>query len=143
MRISREMIAVVAASIVVVLVIGLGFWKTRGPGAQRLLRADEVRLRSLGQLAAEIHEEYSQQGKQLPSGLSSERQSKYKDPVTGTPPEYIPNFPSKYTLCMTFATNSDENPSDGVYGFWSHPIGRKCFELDASQFAPQVPYFAY
>lgn len=143
MRVNRDSIAAILASAAFVLVVFLGFWKTRGPGAQRLVRTDEKRIQNISQLANEINKQYEQHNKQLPEGLSDFQKKTYADPVTRKPPDYSPKPLSSYTLCITFATNSEKEEPTGAFAFWVHSVGPKCFEFDAATQVPPAPYFYY
>ncbi len=143
MRVSRDSLAAMLATAACVIVLTLGFWKTRGPSAQRLVRADEKRVQQLSQLADEINQEYKQHDKQLPEKLSDIQKTKYADPFNGKPPEYRAKPPNAYTLCTTFSTGSPKEETDGNFTFWIHAAGSKCFEFDAAEQVPQAPYFYY
>jgi hypothetical protein len=143
MRVNRDSIAALLAIAVFAIVVSLGFWKTRGPSAQRLVRADEKRVQNLSQLANEINNQYQQQDKQLPERLSDAQKTKFADPVTGKPPDYTAKPPTDYTLCTTFATASQKEELKGSFDFWIHPAGAKCFEFHAGEPVPQSPYFYY
>lgn len=143
MRVNRDSIAAALAIAVFAIVVGLGFWKTRGPSTQRLVRADEKRVQNLSQLANEINVHYQQQNKQLPERLSDAQKTKFADPVTRKPLEYTAKPTSSYTLCATFATASPKEELKGNFEFWTHPAGAKCFEFKAAEQSPQAPYFYY
>jgi hypothetical protein len=143
MRTSRDSLAAILATAAFVLVVILGFWKTRGPSAQRLIRTDERRIQNMSQLANEINNLYRQHDKQLPVGLSDAQKRHYTDPVTGKPLEYTPRPPSDYTLCTSFSAGSPKDEPNGTFGFWTHPSGPKCFEFNATEQVPQAPYFYY
>jgi len=144
MRLSRDSIAAIVATAAFLLVVSLGFWRTRGPSSQRLFRADEKRVQNLYQLANEINRQYKERNQQLPEGLSDLQKTRFADPITRKPPVYSPKPPSSYTLCATFAVNSPKNDSNETFVFWTHPAGAKCFEFDAKgQMVPQAPYSYY
>jgi hypothetical protein len=143
MRVNRDSIAAILAIAAFVIVVSLGFWKTHGPSAQRLIRGDEKRVQNLSQLANEINNQSNQHDKQLPERLSDAQKTKYADPVTGKPPEYTTKPPSSYMLCTTFATDSPKEELKGTFGFWTHPAGSKCFEFHAGDPVPQAPYLFY
>ena len=143
MRVNRDSIAAILAIAAFVIVVSLGFWKTHGPSAQRLIRADEKRVQNLSQLANEINNQCNQHDKQLPERLSDAQKTKYADPVTGKPLEYATKPPSSYMLCTTFATGSPKEELKGTFDFWTHPAGSKCFESPAGDPVPQAPYFFY
>lgn len=143
MRVSRDTIAAILASAAVVVVVTLGFWKTHGPSAQRLVRTDEKRIQNLNRLANEINSQYRVHDKHLPEGLSDAEKKQFADPVTGKPPEYSSKPLNHYTLCTTFATESPKEELNEQFVFWIHPAGPKCFEFDAAEQVPQVQYFYY
>jgi len=143
MRVDRNSIAAILATAAFVIVVSLGFWKTRGPSAQRLVRADEKRVQNLSQLANEINNYYHQHDKQLPEKLSDAQKTKFADPVTGQPLEYSAKPSKDYTLCTTFATDSPKEEGTGNFDFWIHAAGSKCFEFHAGEQIPQAPYFYY
>jgi len=140
MHISRDTLAAILATIVVILVVALGFWKVHGPSAQRLVRADEKRLQNLDQLANEINTAYRQHGSQLPSELTDLQKKRFADPLTGKAPQYTGKSANVYSLCATFAADGP-NDYPGNFSFWKHPAGTKCFDLDAAEQVPPAPSF--
>jgi hypothetical protein len=143
MKLTRDTAAALMAVAAICIVVGLGFWKTRGPGSQRLIRADEKRIQSIGQLAGQINNYYGEHNKQLPATLSEEQKLTFKDPLTGRPAEYAPSTGSKFALCTDFSAPSPEDYKDAPFDFWRHPQGHKCFEFEAAGTIPQVPYFYF
>jgi len=143
MKLTRDTLAALLAMGAIFIVVGLGFWKTRGPGSQRLIRADEKRIQSIGQLANQINMLYGQHDKQLPSALTEEQRRASKDPLTKRPLEYAAGTGAKFSLCTEFSAPSPEDYKDAPYDFWQHPAGHKCFEFQAGGTIPQVPYFYY
>jgi len=143
MKLSRDTAAALAAAAAICIVVGLGFWKTRGPGSQRLIRADEKRIQTMGQLATQIDFYYKQHDKQLPASLSEEQKQASKDPLTGRPLEYAAGAGTKFALCTEFSAPSPEDYKDIPYQFWRHPQGHNCFEFETDGQIPQVPYFYY
>ena len=141
MRFNRDSIAALLATAVFVIVVSLGFWKTRGPSTQRLVRTDEKRIQNLRQLANEINEQYRQHNKQLPEKLSDFQKTRFADPVTGKPPEYTPKPPADYLLCTEFVTDGSKEDLTGILAFWNHPTGPKCFEFHAAEQVSPAPYF--
>jgi hypothetical protein len=141
MRVNRDSLAALLATTAFLLVVALGFWKTRGPSAQRLLRTDEKRIQNLSQLANEINEHYRQHDKQLPEKLSDFQKTRYADAMTRKPPEYTSKPPSDYVLCTEFVTDGSKEELIGILAFWNHPTGRKCFEFHATEPVPPAPYF--
>src|SRR5713101_4417149 len=102
MKLTRDTRAALIAVAAICIVVGLGFWKTRGPGSQRLIRADEKRIQFAGQLANQINNYYGQHDKKLPATLSDEQKLAFKDPLTGRAPMYAPSTGSKFALCTDF-----------------------------------------
>lgn len=143
MKLSREMVAALLASTAFCVVVGLGFWKTRGPGAQRLIRADEKRIGAIAQLAGEINNYYNQHNKQLPSSLNAEQQRQFKDLLTGRPIEYAAKSATTFSLCTDFSTSSPTDYKQAPYDFWQHPQGHKCFDFEAGGQVASTPYFYY
>ena len=143
MKLTRDTAAALIAVVAICIVVGLGFWKTRGPGSQRLIRADEKRIQAIGQLANQINNYYGQHNKQLPAALSEDQKLAFKDPLTGGAPEYAPSTASKFALCQDFSAPSPEDYKNAPYDFWQHPAGHKCFEFEAGGEIRQVPYFYY
>jgi hypothetical protein len=142
MRFNRDSLAATLAVVAVAIVVVLGFWKTRGPSTQRLVRADGKRAQNLNRLAFEINNQYKMHASQLPAALNDAQKKAFADPVTGIPPTYTPTPPNSYTLCATFATASSKDEPNDYSGFWNHPAGTKCFEFNAADNAiPAAPYF--
>ena len=143
MKLTRDTAAALIAAGAICIVVGLGFWKTRGPGSQRLIRADEKRIQSIGQLAGQINYYYGQHNQQLPASLTDEQKQVSKDPVTGRPLEYTPSTGPKFTLCTDFSARNPDEYKDIPYEFWKYPQGQKCFECQAGGQRPQAPCFYY
>jgi len=143
MRFSRDSVAAMVATVVFLGVVILGFWKTRGPSTQRLIRGDERRLRNIYQLATQINSQYSSHGKELPAELNASQKTQYKDPVSGKPLEYYPRPPSGYTICAAFDTRGPKDEAEGAFAFWTHTAGRKCYEFEVGSQVPQIPYSDY
>ena len=141
MKFSRELTAALLATAAFCVVVGLGFWKTRGPGAQRLIRADETRIRTVSQLAYEINAYYTQHDKQLPASLTEEQKRGFKDPITQRPFEYAVKSDKSYSLCADFSTASPADYLEPSYEFWQHPAGHKCFDFEAGGPVAAAPYF--
>jgi hypothetical protein len=143
MKLTRDTAAALMAVGAICIVLGLGFSKTRGPGSQRLIRADEKRIQAIGQLANQINMFYGPHEKQLPAALTEEQRQASKDPLTKRPLEYSAGTGAKFSLCTDFSAASPEDYKDAPYDFWQHPAGHKCFEFQAAGTIPQVPYFSY
>jgi hypothetical protein len=140
MPVKRDTLAALLATVAVVLVVILGFWKIHGPSTQRLFRADEKRVQNLSQLANQINNQY-RGSKELPSALSDYQKRQFADPISAQPPQYSPKPPSRYQLCATFAAASPKPEPTDDFAFWVHSSGAKCFEFDAAAAVPAAPYY--
>ena len=138
---NRNTWAAIVATIVVVTVVILGMRVLGGPATQRLVQSDLIKLRTLGGLAQEIKFAWDRSGKALPVDLEKFSSSVKQDPVTNKFFTYRPKANSAYELCATFSTDSHNLHVDNMNDFWDHPKGDYCFQLDASQPVPQVPYY--
>ena len=136
---NRNTWAATVATIAVVAVITLGLRVLGGPGTQRLVQSDLRTLRTLGGLAQQIKFTWDSSGKVLPANLEKFPNSVKQNPVTNKFFTYRPKSNSEYELCATFATDSRDLQNTNE--FWAHPKGDYCFQLDASQQVPQVPYY--
>jgi hypothetical protein len=127
-----------AALAAVLVVLGIGFHYLGPPTNQRAIHADERRVQDLRSIAQWIN----LRKMPLPASLTEltkGSQTGLNDPVTNAPYEYRRKAGSVYELCATFATGSAPG-EDGFRSrsvFWSHPAGRHCYDLDASQ---PIPY---
>ncbi len=126
-----------AALAAVLVVLALGFHYLGPRVSQRAIQADERRVQDLRSIAHWIN----LRPMPPPAGLTELTQGSrtgVSDPVTNAPYEYSRKAGSAYELCATFATGSAPG-EDGFRSrsiFWSHPTGRHCYELDASQVTP-------
>lgn len=137
---SRNTWAAVAATIVVVAVIVLGLRDLGGPQNQRQLQSDLRTLHALEALAQQIQFAWNTSGKVLPANLDQFLSTVTQDPSTRKRFAYHPKSTSGYELCATFATDTRDLPPQNPPGPWPHPKGDHCFQLDAAQQVPQVPY---
>ena len=120
----------------VVAAIAAGLVLIGSPSAERMRRLDEIRERDLAQLANAIDLYWKREG-ELPASLDAladVRGASFRstmDPSTSQPYSYRAIDASRYELCASF----EARDPDGDYGdrFWSHGVGRKCFELDAQK----------
>jgi hypothetical protein len=126
------------ALVVVLVVLALGFHRLGPRANQRAIRADERRIEALQSVALQM---YFRNRRQMPmpatlAELPQRDRVNLNDPVTNAPYEYHPKSATAYELCATFAADSgapDEPRLHGHSGFWSHPKGRYCYQLDAAQ----------
>jgi uncharacterized membrane protein YhiD involved in acid resistance len=143
MKLSRDLAAALLATAAFCMVVGLGFWKTRGPAAQRLIHADETRIRSMSQLANQVNNYYNQHNKQLPASLDEEQKRSFRDPITQRSFEYTVKSETSYSLCADFSAASPADYQDPPYDFWQHAAGHKCFDFEAGGQVAAAPYFYY
>jgi len=141
MRFTRDSVAALLASVAILAVVVLGFYKTRGPSTQRLLRSDRKRVAMINQLANEIRMQFTNNHLLLPANLTAIQRMKYKDPATNQPLEYSPISPTRYSICTTFVLPTQGTEEQKVeFAFWTHPAGHKCFDFDTTAPIPPVPY---
>jgi hypothetical protein len=138
MRMSKDAWLAVAATIVVVVVLILGFLQLGGPRTQRLIQADQKRVNALKTLAWEVKSRWKDSSHVLPPSLDAFARTNTKDPITGVPYEYHVIAGSQYELCATFARADKSGAAEGNPS-WDHPRGHYCFQLDASR--PAQPAF--
>jgi len=143
MKLSRDLAAAILATVAFCIVVGLGFWKTHGPAAQRLIRADEGRIRAIGQLANQINFYYTQHDKKLPEVLTEEEKRTSRDPLTRKPLEYAVKSATQFTLCADFSASSPADYKDATFEFWEHGPGHKCFDFEAGGQVASTPYLYY
>jgi hypothetical protein len=128
----------IAATIVVVAFVIMGFVLTGSPARVRARQMDDQRLQRISEIAVELHERVAPkpagQGLKLPSSLDQVltlSSNDTVDPATDKPFEYIPAAAgTKYELCAVFDTDVTRND---VAALWVHPPGHHCFALDAAQ----------
>ena len=118
-----ERIAGIAAFVVVVGGVALGFATIGPPQHVRLVELDRQRVSDLQIIDGTVRSDYRR-----PAG--SEVPARYgetwpRDPLTGQPYEYRRETTSRYVLCATFAL-----PSDGAETRWRHGAGRTCYRED-------------
>ena len=137
---SRDVWAAIGAAGAVVVVTILGFRVLGGPANQRLVQADLQKVRTLSELARQINTRWASGDKALPADLDHFPVAAKQDPVSGTPFVYHTKSTEEYELCATFATDSRDVPKANPADPWIHPKGDHCFQFEASQAVPFVPY---
>jgi hypothetical protein len=137
---SRDAWAAIAATIAVVAVGILGFRVLGGPANQRLVQADLQKVRTLSELARQINMKWASAGKTLPANLDHFSAAAKQDPASGAPFAYRPKSSEEYELCAAFATDNRDSPQANTADPWIHPKGDYCFQFEASQAVPFVPY---
>jgi hypothetical protein len=138
---SRDTWAAIVATIVVVGVVGVGWHVLGGPGTQRKVQADLRVVHTLGELAQQIDLRWGSSDKVLPPDLENYPDSQKQNPITHSAITYRRKSDSKYELCTIFTTDSRNLPTQNGSDFWAHPKGDYCFQLDASQPVPVIPYY--
>ena len=133
--------AAIAATVVVVAVVILGFRVLGGPSTQRLVQADLRTVRAIAQLAGQIESLWSSTNKTLPANLDKFPAPEKQNPITKKLFDYHPKSNSEYELCTTFLSNSRDLQPQNTPDPWAHPAGYYCFHLDVTQQVPQVPYY--
>ena len=135
---SRDLLFAAGAIVAVVLVVATGFYHMGPREKQRAVQADTRRVEDLRWIAQQIGYRQTPRLPETLADLAPSRAARLKDPLTNAPYEYRPRSGTAYELCATFAT--DSAAGEGGLGqrpdFWSHPKGRHCYQLDASQARP-------
>jgi hypothetical protein len=137
---NRNSRAAIAATTAVVVVVILGFRVLGGPAAQRLVQSDVRTIRALTELARQINQRWLSSGKVLPGDLEKFPDTIKQDPISAKSFGYRPKLNEEYELCATFATDTRDMPVTNPKDQWTHPKGDYCFEFEASQQVPFVPY---
>jgi hypothetical protein len=141
---NRNLVAGIAATIVVVAVVILGFQALGGPGTQRLVESDLRVVRALYNLATRINFKWVASNRVLPADLASFPRMEKQNPVSRTDISYRRKSDGQYELCASFAADSrslQAPDSNDPSNFWSHLKGDYCFQFDASQQVPRAPYY--
>jgi hypothetical protein len=137
---SRDTRGAILASVVVVVVVVLGFSVLGGPGTQRLIRSDERTVQSLAQLAQGIQAKWRTANDQLPANLDTFSDQEKQDPLSHKAFVYRPQSKNAYELCATFLSDNRHQAPGEPENSWRHPKGDFCFPLDATKPIPQAPY---
>ncbi len=126
-----------------------GLYLSGSPYRQRLRLIDTRRVDELEQIANVI-DRFWHEHERLPRELEELRRTRgasvnsVADPQTGAPYEYRITGEHRYELCALFDTDSSEErpaaprwtPRGRPEGFWTHPPGRACFEVEADTSDP-------
>ena len=137
---SRDLWAALAAAAAVLVAAILGFRVLGGPANQRLVQADLRTVSALAQLAQQINQKWNTGGNTLPANLEKFPSSVKQDPISGKPFLYHAKSNEAYELCATFAADSGEAPVPNMPNRWVHPKGDFCFQFQASEQVPPLPY---
>lgn len=135
----RDRLMAILNTVVVAIIVTLGFLQLGTPRAQRQLRADSQRLMQLYYLSGQIKGYWNTHGSQLPASLEDANGTLATDPITHMRYEYIAGSGSQYRLCATFTDAGQSNEAYNGSSVWSHPAGHYCFNLDARSVVPYPP----
>jgi hypothetical protein len=138
---TRNSLAAAIASVLVVVVLVLGFRMLGSPATQRLVQSDHRTVQSLAYLAQQISYRWNSTH-ELPTSLDAFPIAAKENPTTHEIFAYRPKSVSEYELCASFATDNrnSQAPPPNDTNRWLHAKGQYCFPLDASQQVPQAPY---
>lgn len=124
----------VAATVVVVAVLGVSLWAVGSPAAQRDLRMDQRRVDDLVRLDSAV-ERYWKQHRSLPADLEKlsrvpGQRLTLQDPARGPGYSYERTDTVKYRLCATFVTDTAdlEARRGNARSEWLHAAGLQCFD---------------
>lgn len=132
----RDRRMAILSSIVVIVMLVLGFLQLGTPSSQREVRADAQRVQHLYQMSSLIKSYWSEHASQLPTSLTDLPGGAQTDPITHAQYEYLPGSGSQYQLCATFALAARNEEVNSGSAPWSHPAGHYCFSLDATAITP-------
>lgn len=127
----------VLASVAMVVAVVAGLYVVGSPAHQRAVQLDRQRQSDLMRLAESIHRHWEQH-KSLPADLQvvDPDHAYSKDPVRGTPYDYVLTGSDGYRLCAVFdaASESDSVPTytlvvAGPPLRRDHPAGKSCFDF--------------
>jgi hypothetical protein len=141
---NRNLLAAVAAMVLVIAVVMLGFHALGGPQTQRLIQSDLRTVRAIADLARQIHSKWAASKEMLPADLQDFPKPQRQNPVTHEDFSYRRKSDSQYELCSAFATDShtlQAPDTNAASTFWSHPKGSYCFQFDVTQEIPPAPYY--
>ena len=132
-RSPRNLVGVLAVVVVAVAVV-YGLMRVGPPSVERERRLDERRVEDLRKIADAIDLHWTRRGS-LPVALGAlsdtvASDASVSDPATGQSYEYRVLTESTFELCASFETDRSR-PSLDV--FWSHPMGRHCFDLEVRE----------
>ncbi len=145
----------IAASVVILAMIVLGFILVGSPSQQRKVRFDDTRVQDLSMIQSQITNYYSIK-QVLPSALSDLANpligfSVPADPNGGAAFEYNVKSSLSFELCATFEAESITNKSNVINAMpyydgynrsfdenWTHGVGRTCFTrtIDPAMYPP-------
>ena len=129
----RTTVGVVPVAVVAMSVV-YGLTRVGSPSDERERRLDERRVGDLRGIARAVDLHWTRRGS-LPASLhelsdATVRDVALNDPERGEPYQYRVRAASAFELCGVFGTDWSD-PS--MEGFWTHPMGRHCFDLEARE----------
>jgi hypothetical protein len=132
-----------SASLIVLIIVGIGVSSIGSPTTQRNIRFDEQRISDLSSIQGALIDYYRNNDNILPKDLLALSQASgyyiasVKDPQSNENYEYRIISDNKYELCASFATdNQTEELAKRTYynqEIWKHGVGRTCFSLTAGE----------
>ena len=134
---ARPLVAAFAIVLVVGAVAG-GLMILGSPGQERVNRLDERRVNDLQQIERAVNLHWTREGR-LPASLDELSRDagiriSLRDPVTMEPYAYRPLEEKKFEMCAVFESAEPREGSSA--GFWSHGVGRQCFQPTAREVRP-------
>jgi hypothetical protein len=133
----RRMVWAAAATLAVAAGFIAALLHLGSPAERRLRRLDGSRVERLTSLRRNLEYALEHEG-ELPSDLSALTRNPWADPVLRDPETHEPFAyerltPRSFRLCATFARPTPPPPPDQEPGFWTHPQGRHCFEIEVKE----------
>ena len=125
-----------AVGLVVIAVVS-GFIVLGPPSEERARRLDDRRVADLRVITRAVDLYWTRRGR-LPSSLDDLSQESgvnisSRDPGTAQVYDFHVLGTETYELCSHFQYNA-VNPAQGmIRNFWSHGVGRQCFQLEAQE----------
>ena len=122
---------------VVVVAVGSGLMVLGPPSEERARRLDDRRVADLRGITRAVDLYWTRRGR-LPSSLDHLSQESgvnisSRDPGTAQDYDFRVLGAETYQLCGHIQRNSAD-PARGVSrGFWSHSVGKQCFQLEAQE----------
>ena len=136
MKLSLGKTIVAAAMTVVVVSIIAGVILVGSPAEGRLQRLDSARIEDLRGIMVAM-DSFWVHNERLPAslevlGADPRVQVKTHDPGSAEPYDYALLDEDTYELCATFDRELPAPARRTAAEFWSHGVGRKCFELNVT-----------
>ena len=131
---ARRYVALGSAIALVIVAVVAGLMVLGSPAEERLRRLDEKRLQDQQEISRATNGYWVRNGR-LPASLDDLLQEpsvhvQSHDPDTGQTYGYRVVGDNSYELCADFQHQSVE---ESVNRFWSHDVGRHCFQLEAKR----------